>query len=136
MNKPTNDIMGESRAGLLEASVLMDEGKYRESVEACIKSAERSLGVLLASWGLEASGTGCWEMMKTFGQGTSTDISSWLRHCCRRIDRHRAFFHGIDAGRLDRIFDEEYAMELVNYGREILKFSQRNLNRDRSGDQP
>ena len=134
MSRPAGDTMGESRAGLLEAAVLMDEGRYRESVEVCIRSAERSLIAMLASWGLEAPATGCWEMMKTFGRHTSTDISSWLRHCCKRIDRHRAFFAGVEEERLDRIFDEEYAMELINYAREVLKFSGRNLNRDRAGD--
>lgn len=126
--------MNEGRAGLLQATIFMDEGRYRESVDACVRSAELSLRAMLASWKLADDITGCWEMLKTFGLGTSTGFSSWLRHCCKRIDRHRAFFGEVDDKKLDRIIDEEYAMEMINYGREIIKFCQRNLYRDRSDD--
>lgn len=134
MHKPVSEIMSESRAGLLRASEFMDEGKYRQSVDVCVRSAELSLRAMLVSWNLAVGVTGCWEMLKTFGVGTSTSFSSWLRHCCKRIDRHRAFLGQVDDEKLDRIIDEEYAMEMINYGREIIKFSQRNLYRDESDD--
>ena len=135
VNGSTNDFMGESRARLLSATVLMDEGKFRESVEESVRCSELALEAMLVSWDLIPSGSGCWQMLKTFGQRSQVIISSWLRHCCRKIDRHSVFYSGLDGERAERIFDEEYAMEVVNYGREVLKFAQRNIYRgEETGD--
>jgi HEPN domain-containing protein len=136
VNRSGNDIIGESRVRLLGATVLMDEGKFRESVEESIRCSELALEAMLVSWDMIPSGCGCQEMMEAFRQRSRVVVSPWLMHCCRRIDLHNVFYGECDSGKSEKIFDEEYAMEIVNYGRDVLKFAQRNVWREEQSDQP
>jgi hypothetical protein len=127
--------MGESRNRLLNAMILMDAGRYKASADECVSSSILSLKTMLDSWNLTCLDSGCWEMLKEFGRYSPRLIPPWLRQCCKRLDRHDAFYKEMDGGADNRIFDEEYAMELINYGREVLKFAQRNLYREDAVDQ-
>ncbi len=130
MSKTENDIMGKSRSGLMKAQLLMDEEKFKESSDNCIESSVLALQAVLLSWNLPAGGPGCWEKLKIIGQHSPGGISSELRSYCKKMDRFSAFYRGVDEARAEMVFDEESTMEIINYGREILRFAQRSLRRE------
>ncbi len=94
MNRSCQDIIGESRARLLNAAELMDDGKFAESVVESARSSELALEAMLLSLDIESPGTGCGIKLETLGQHSKVDVSSWLDHCCRRIDLHNVFYRG------------------------------------------
>ncbi len=122
-------IVAESRARLLDAMILMDEGRFEESIEKCISSSRLSIEAMLVSWKLASSGSSCFEMLTSVGQRSPVALTSRIRHCCRKIDLHSSFYRGLDGGPRKPSFDEEYTMELINYGRDLLRFARSNLSR-------
>jgi hypothetical protein len=133
MKTADHDPMKESRSRLQEAMLLMDEGKFRESAEVCFEGSMMAMEAMLASWDLKPNGSNCWEMLKEIGLLASVDVPSSMRHFCRRIDQYHAFYHSMEGLTAQGVFDEEYSMELINYGREILKFAHRNLCKEADG---
>ncbi|OGF97187.1 MAG: hypothetical protein A2Z06_00470 [Candidatus Glassbacteria bacterium RBG_16_58_8] len=136
MDKPDGDGMKDGRRMLRRAEELLDEGNYRESIEAGILGSELVLGAMLDSWDLAPSDPGCWGRLKTAGRRLPITVTAYLRHCCRRIDRRRALYHRLDEDRAGNIFEEEDAMEMINYAREIVKFAQRHHRRPEGLDDP
>jgi HEPN domain-containing protein len=136
VNKPGNDIIGKSRSELLQATMMMDEGKFREASEKCVESSALALQAVLVAWDLSPQGSSCWDMLTIIGQNSPAGISSELRSLCKKVDRFSVFYKDIDEAGAENIFDEEFTMEMINYGREILKFAQRNLRRGEPDDQP
>jgi hypothetical protein len=137
MDESGLDRIGEGRSQVQEALIRMDEGEFTESVRACIRGASLALEGLLISWEIDPPHRVCLNMLVTAGRWLPVAVTSHMRHCCRMIDRYDRFYDGVDGDRVGRFFDEECAMELINYGREVLKFAQRNHRReDGSNDRP
>lgn len=121
--------MKEGRLLVVKAAELLDEGKYRESIEASTLGSELVLGAMLDSWDCDHSAQGCWGKLKMAGKEIPVAVTAHLRSCCRRIDRQRAFYDGISEDRTRDVIGEEDAMEMINYAREIVRFAQRHHRR-------
>lgn len=128
MARSARDIVEEGRSLLQEATIRMDEGEYGASAGACVRASARVLEGMLCSWEIDPVDRRCRRMLETARRETPGNPSELLRECCRKIDRHAALYGG--EGAAAGAIDEERAMELINYGREILRFVQRNLRRE------